>query len=191
VQAGSFPRALALATLSWEEVSKADLCALALALPEITSDYFWKHFRDHEVKLARVHAFAALMSPEQIGPMAGYEKVILGRSRSTKDSKERALYVDYRRGKVLLPSQIGERAARNRIKVVREALDFAEKAFTDQPLATIFTKLNPLLDPLKNALAVNPDAVVSALRSAMLSGSQEKLQSLLGELATIPHDNED
>jgi AbiV family abortive infection protein len=61
VDAGSFPRALALATLSWEELSKADLCALAIGLPEITPDYFWEHFRDHEGKLSRVHAFSSFL----------------------------------------------------------------------------------------------------------------------------------
>ena len=50
--AGSFPRALALATLSWEELSKADLCAMAMGLP-IPSDYFWENFRNHEGKLSR------------------------------------------------------------------------------------------------------------------------------------------
>src|SRR5689334_13010231 len=124
--AGRFPRALALATLSWEELSKADLCVLAIALPELEPDYFWKHFRNHEGKLARIHAFSGFLRPEPIRSVTEYAKKVKGLSKSTQDLKERALYVDYRRGRILLPSQIGETAVRKQIKTVREALAIAD-----------------------------------------------------------------
>lgn len=183
VDAGSFPRALALAILSWEELSKADLCALAIGLPEITPDYFWDHFRDHEDKLSRVHAFSFLLRPEPIGSMEEYAKKVKGQSKSTKGLKERGLYVDYRRGKILLPSQIGERAAREQIKIVREALAFADEAFSGEPIKVIFTKLN--VAGLENAMVSQPDAIAAALQEAMLSGSQEKLQSLIRKHESI------
>lgn len=111
-----FPRALALAALSSEEVSKARLCLLAIILPELTPDYFWDHFRNHAGKLARVQVFADLLQPEPVGPVDEHVKKVVGRSKSTQDLKERCLYVDYRRGKILLPSQVTERAARKEIK---------------------------------------------------------------------------
>jgi AbiV family abortive infection protein len=154
--AGRFPRALALATLSWEELSKADLCALAIGLPENTPDYFWERFRDHEGKLSRVHAFAAFLRPEPIGSVEEYAKRVKGLSKSTNDLKERGLYVDYRRGKMLLPSQIGERPARKQIKIVREALAFADKAFSGESTKVMFTQLN--VAGLKNATVAQPDA---------------------------------
>ena len=51
VESGSFPRAFALATLSWEELSKGQLCLLAVMLDEITPEDFWQRFRDHQGKL--------------------------------------------------------------------------------------------------------------------------------------------
>jgi AbiV family abortive infection protein len=183
VEAGRFPRALALATLSWEEVSKADLCALAIALPEITPDYFWEHFRNHEGKLSRVHAFANFLRPEPIGSVEEYARRVKGQSKSTQDLKERGLYVDYRRGKVLLPSQIGERAARKQIKIVREALAIANEAFSGESIRVMFTHLNNA--GLKNAIVAQPDAMAAALQEAILGGSQQKLQSLAREHETI------
>jgi AbiV family abortive infection protein len=187
VNSGSFPRALALATLSWEELSKADLCALAMVLPEITAEQFWSHFRDHEGKLIRVHALAGFMRPEPIGPISGYAKKIRGRSRSTQDLKERGLYIDYRQGKVLLPSQVTESAARKQIKNVREALAIADAAFSGESIEIMFTQLNPLLDPLRNAAVSQPEDVATALQEAIQGGSQEKLQVLIEDHRTNNH----
>jgi hypothetical protein len=83
-----------------------------------------------------------------------YAKRVKGQSKSTKDLKERGLYVDYRRGKILLPSQIGERAARKQIKIVREALAFADAAFSGEPIEEMFTQLN--VAGLKNAMVSQP-----------------------------------
>src|SRR6202012_4798324 len=105
---------------------KADLCATAMVLPGTTTpDYFWKHFRDHEGKLARVHAFASFIQPKLIGTAEDRAKRARALSKSTQDLKERSLYVDCRRGRILLPSQVTEKSARKQIKAVREALDFA------------------------------------------------------------------
>jgi AbiV family abortive infection protein len=146
--AGRFPRSLALATLSWEELSKADLCVIAMVLPEVTSDYFWENFRDHEGKLARVHAFEWV---------DGFKAL----SKSTQNLKERSLYVDFRRGKILLPTQVTEKAARKQIKAVREALDFAERAFSGESVRMMFTQLNP-------------NATAAALQEAIRDGNQQK-----------------
>jgi AbiV family abortive infection protein len=183
VDAGRFPRALALATLSWEEVSKADLCALAIMLPEITPDYFWEHFRNHEGKLSRVHAFAGFLRPESIGHMEEYAKKVKGQSKSTQDLKERGFYVDYRRGKVLLPGQIGEKAARKQIKIVRESLAVADAAFSGEPIGIMFTQLN--VAGFKNAIVAQPDGIAAALQEAIRGGSQQKLQSLAQDHESI------
>jgi AbiV family abortive infection protein len=186
--ASRFPRALALATLSWEELSKADLCALAMALPEVTPDYFWEHFRDHEGKLARVHAFAAFMQPKPIGPVEDWAERVKSLSKSTQGLKERSLYVDYRRRKILLPSQVTERAARKQIKAVREALDFADRAFSGEPITIMFTELNTIIGPLKNSVFIDPDATAAALQEAIRDGSQQKIQLLFNEHSAITDD---
>jgi AbiV family abortive infection protein len=186
--AGRFPRALALATLSWEELSKADLCALTMALPEVTHDYFWEHFRDHEGKLARVHAFAAFIQPEPIGSVEDWAERVKVLSKSTQDLKERSLYVAYRRRKILLPSQVTERAARKQIRAVREALNFADRAFSGESVEIIFTQLNTISGAFKNSMLVNPDATAAALQEAIRGGSQQKIQSLVNEHASITDD---
>jgi len=53
--------------------------------------------------------------------------------------------VDYRRGKILLPSQIGEMAARRQIKVVRDALSLAEAAFSADSLDEMSRRSMPWL----------------------------------------------
>jgi AbiV family abortive infection protein len=185
--AGSFPRALALAVLSWEELSKGQLCALATILPEITPEDFWERFRDHEGKLSRVHAFAAFMSSEPVGPVVEHATKVMGQSKSTADLKERGLYVDYRRGKILLPTQVGERAARKQIKTVREALAFADTAFSAASLDAMFAQADVLSGGLKNAMIAEPDATAAALQEALRGGSQADLQALVLRHATIPY----
>ena len=186
--AGRFPRALALATLSWEELSKADLCALTMVLPEVTPDYFWQHFRDHEGKLARVHAFAAFIQPKPIGSVKDWAAKVKGLSKSTQNLKERSLYVDFRRGKILQPSQVTEKAARKQIKAVREALDFADRAFSGESVGIMFSQVNTISGPLKNSMVADPDATAAALQEAIRGGSQQKLQSLADEHANISDD---
>jgi len=106
-------------------------------LPEITPEYFWENFRDHEGKLSRVHMLAAFLRPEPVGAVAEHVKQVVGLSKSEAKLKERGLYVDYRRGKILLPSEIGEMASRKRIKVVRDALAHAKTAFSVETLSVI------------------------------------------------------
>ena len=183
-----FPRALALATLSWEELSKADLCVPAAALTEITADYFWEHFRDHEGKLARVHAFGTFMQPKPLYPTEDWIRNINSMSKSSQNLKERSLYVDYRRGKILTPSQVTERVARKQIKAVREALIFAEKAFSEEPARMMFTELNSIAGPLKNSMIAEPDATAAALQEAIRDGSLARIQSLAAKYANVPDD---
>ena len=71
------------------------------------------------------------MQLEPVGPVAEHVRKVIGQSKSTEKLKERGLYVDYRRGKILLPSQIGEKAARKQIKIVREALAFSDSALSE------------------------------------------------------------
>ena len=132
-----------------------------MVLPEVTSDYFWENFRDHEGKLARVHAFAAFIQPKPIGSIEEWVDGFKALSKSTQNLKERSLYVDFRRGKILLPTQVTEKAARKQIKAVREALDFAERAFSGESVRMMFTQLNP-------------NATAAALQEAIRDGNQQK-----------------
>ena len=176
--AGRFPRAHALATLAHEEIGKAQLCLLALMLPEIRPEEFWDAFISHTGKLARVTAFGKLTSPESIGPVAEYVKIVKGQSSSAHRQKLRGLYVDYKRGRVLPPSQVSEKAARSQIRSAREALDLAELAFPLDHLDYAIAHLQGYVGLFRQAATVSPDALGAALQQA-LHGSQERLQALL------------
>jgi hypothetical protein len=80
---------------------------------------------------------------------------------------------------------VTEKAARKQIKAVREALDFADRAFSGESVTIMFTQLNALAGPLKNSMVVDPDATAAALQEAIRGGSQQNIQSLVNEHATI------
>jgi len=87
--------------------------------------------------------------------------------------------VDYRRGKILLPSQIGEMAARRQIKVVRDALSLAEAAFSADSLDENVAQVNAMVSGLRDEWLAEPDDLAAALQEAMRGGSQEKLQAMV------------
>jgi hypothetical protein len=77
-------------------------------------------------------------------------------------------------GKILLPSQISERVAWRQIKVVREALDFADAAFSVDSLEDMFAQTNTLFGGLKSAVVADPDATVAALQEALRAGRRNR-----------------
>ena len=54
---------------------------LAVVLAEVTCEYFWERFGDHEGKLSLVRAFAAFRQSEPVGPVAGHSKKVMGQLR--------------------------------------------------------------------------------------------------------------
>jgi hypothetical protein len=90
-----------------------------------------------------------------------------------------------RRGQIQLPSQISEAVARKQIKVVRQALAFADVAFSVDDPDEIFAQTNVLFGGLKNAMIVDPDATATAMREAVRGGSREQLQALVLRHAAI------
>jgi AbiV family abortive infection protein len=179
LRAGRYPRAHALATLSWEELSKGQLCMLAAVMPGIPAEDFWIRFRDHESKLSRVHMFADFMESVPVGPVADHAKKVISDARSVQNLKLRGLYVEYRRGKVLLPSQVGERAARRRLAAVRAALDQFAAVSDPAMLDEAFAQVHPLLEGPRLAVLAEPDAMAAALQTAIQGGPQDQLQALV------------
>jgi AbiV family abortive infection protein len=176
---GRFPRAHALATLAHEEIGKAQLCLLAVMLPEITPEEFWDAFKSHMGKLIRVTGFGRMTSAEPIGPVAEYAKIVKGQSSSAHTRKLRGLYVDYKSGRVLLPSQVKEKEAKNQIRSARKALALTEWAFPLDHLDWAIGQMSGLIGAIKEA-AKDQDALAAALQMA-LNGSHERLQELLSK----------
>lgn len=188
--AGRFPRAFSLAILAWEELSKGQLCILATLLDDITREEFWDRFRDHESKLGRVHAFASFMRPESIAPVAEHARAVMGQSKSTNNLKLRGFYVDYRRGKILLPTQIGETAARKKIKEIRRALVYANAAFSADSLDESIAQARVLVGSLKAAFHSDPDAMAAVLQQVLRGGSQDDLRVLLLGATDVPRNTD-
>lgn len=180
VEAGRFPRAHALATLALEELGKGHLCLLAVVWPEMPPEEFWDDFRDHKGKLARAYDFDAFRRPEPYGTMTQHESKKKKFSSSGQSRKLSGLYVDYRRGKILRPSQITERVAREHVKDVGHSLIFSYMRFS--PGESLVDTL--MASKAKKEILDRQDAafgarLAEALRQAVLGGSKECLQELL------------
>lgn len=170
-----YPRAYALATLALEEMSKAELCLCVMASLPMSPEQFWATFRSHEGKLFTIHYVVEYLRPGAIGSVPEHHKRVVGGSRSTQNQKERALYVDYRRGKVLAPGQIGQRAARAQIRAARKWIVDAEKFephVRNAAWALVSGAINKLLDS-------QLDAFRAALQAALRDGDLDPLVAMV------------
>ena len=131
-QCGSFPRAHALATLACEELGKGYLC-LAATLPDVTPEDFWRTFYSHTGKLRRTHWIVAFGQGDSAVTWREFERSVSGDSGSSHAVKLRGLYVDYRRGRVLRPTDISAKATHRMIGLARKSLAFAEEFAEDHP----------------------------------------------------------
>jgi AbiV family abortive infection protein len=173
-----YPRAYALATLAVEEMSKAELCLCAMVSPQMSPEKFWTTFRSHEGKLVTFHHIAEYLRPEAIGAVPDHYKRMVGGSRSTQNQKERALYVEYRRGKVLAPGEIGQRAARAQIRAARKWIADAEKFephVRNAAWALVSGAINELLDS-------QPDAFRAAFQAALRDGDWGPLAAMVTQM---------
>jgi AbiV family abortive infection protein len=188
---GRWPRACALATLGLEEMSKAQLCLLAATLGqlpgEMTPRDFWAGFSSHAQKLARSLAVATLTQDEPLSPFADQLELILADTRSASGQKLSALYVDYEDGQILLPIEVGESAATDTIGKLRQALAYADAAFTPEFFdPQVSTAVLGLVPQIEDAHAADPDALMSALQAAFRDGSFEALNGLITPPAYNP-----
>ena len=103
VDAGSHPRAHALATLALEEQSKGQMCVLAALLPEISPEHFWGDFRDHQSKLSMVHAYEVMTGSEPIESSGQWKTEAKGRSASSQAQKRSICRLQKRRNTAAQP----------------------------------------------------------------------------------------
>jgi AbiV family abortive infection protein len=180
VEAGRFPRAYALATLALEELGKGHLCLLAVVWPEIPPEEFWDDFRDHKGKLARAYDYDAFRRPEPYGTMTQHESKKKKFSSLGQSRKLNGLYVDYKRGKILRPSRITERIAREHVRDVGDSLIFSYIRFSpgESVIDTLMASKaqREILDTQDAAFG---ERLAEALRQAVLGGSKEHLRELL------------
>lgn len=130
-EAGSFPRAHALATLACEELGKEHQCLRALSLP-LSPGAFWDSFKRHREKLGHAHARFMLHSGETIRSPDLFNTRVREQTRLGHERKLRGLYVDYADGTLQLPGHITEQEARQLIHLAQEELDRDREEWTEQ-----------------------------------------------------------
>ena len=141
---------------------------------------FWRDFRDHEGKLARTYDYDAFRQLELYGTMTQHEGKREEFSSSGQSRKLSGLYVDYRRGKILRPSQITESIAREHVKDVGHSLIFAYMRFpSGESLVDTLMASKAQREILDKNDAAFGERLAEALRQAVLGGSKEHLRELL------------
>jgi AbiV family abortive infection protein len=123
MDAGSAPRAHALAVFAAEELGKAKLCMIAFAVPGgADAKVFWDEFYTHETKLLRELGVQDLLLQEGVASMMEAISRLPSESQATHKRRVRGLFVDYRDGAILLPDEVSEQEARQVINDVRASL---------------------------------------------------------------------
>ena len=167
--AGSYPRAHALATLAEEELGKACLCFLAgMMRGSMMPKIFWQRFYSHEGKLAAVRGLSGLLEEVPIDALALYAKRILATSATSHDQKMHGLYVDYEDGIVRQPSDIGEQEARELITAVRNRIP--SRNLSDSVVARLFNVAKALMGDdldLAELVAENADVAAAMVKDAV------------------------
>lgn len=128
-EAGSFPRAHALATLACEELGKESACLGAMWSVFTNPKRFWNSFSSHTEKLHHAQVYFILRSGE---PVVSHEVVnqrIRRESRSAHERKLRGLYVDYADDRLQLPSEITEDEARELIEQAQTELERSKSSW--------------------------------------------------------------
>ena len=129
-EAGSFPRAHALAALACEELGKEHQCLRALWLPPAPKA-FWDGFTRHTDKLSHTQTQFMLRSDEPLRSPDLFNSRVHELTRLAHQRKLRGLYVDYADGALQLPRHVTEQEAWRLIHLAQEQLD-RERAEWDQ-----------------------------------------------------------
>ena len=169
-QAGSFPRAHALATLACEELGKEHQCLRALSWP-LSPQAFWGSFKRHKDKLEHAHAQSMLHSDEPIRSPDLFNTRVREQTRFAHERKLRGLYVDYADGALQLPGHITEQEARQLIHLAQEELDRDREEWAEQvEKANWLSQFSPTgraiwIAWIYWAVYTHPEMTITALRA--------------------------
>jgi len=130
-EAGSFPRAHALAALACEELGKEHQCLRALWLPPAPKA-FWDGFTRHTDKLTHTQTQFILRSDEPLQSPDRFNTRVHELARLAHKRKLRGLYVDYADGALQLPRHVTEQEAWRLIHLAQEQLDLEREDWDRQ-----------------------------------------------------------
>ncbi|MFC8201752.1 AbiV family abortive infection protein [Streptomyces sp. NPDC057298] len=178
LDAKQWPKAFSFAALGLEEVGKAALCMMMLAMPPaVREDFrsdFEKAFTSHQVKAEFAHLVLGMVADAVPASLQQMLADVVVSARRTNAVKFSGLYVDYTdTGTLLLPDTVNESDARLMVTTATDALaasSFAESAVADPDVFLDF------LDQWQNAVdfdalgryfeATPEDELLTQLRTA-------------------------
>lgn len=172
--AGSWPRAHALAVLALEETGKAGICVQAMGpLNQRTPEEFWKAFKSHEEKLEIARGVLEVLIREPAGPVVETYERLHKASKSDHVRKMGGLYVNYENGRIAVPGGITAIEALTMIADTQLVLDFHMQAWGDpeaparlvERLAEAGTDLETFMDRVREGLNANPEATLRLARN--------------------------
>lgn len=155
VDASRWAAAHSFATLGMEEMGKAFVCGIAIVAPVVVTDGlpFWRMLRSHEGKLFVAHTLLALIEAERPAPSDDeFVEGVVSAATLDNAAKFNSLYVDYRDGKVVLPSTVDEAGARLMVAQLGKLLDEAGVAFSAGNLRDLVTAEGDDLVALTNIM---------------------------------------
>jgi AbiV family abortive infection protein len=127
-EAGSWPRAHALATLAFEELAKSHLCIVTFVLGGEDAEPFRKAFQEHASKLMYALAFDGLSQYDAVDGVREFGARAKSEALRTHQRRLRGMYVDYENGQVQRPSQVTEGMAWELITAVERSLAVSQRA---------------------------------------------------------------
>lgn len=178
--AGNVPLALSNATLGFEELGKANLCATALAMPPDVragfADDFGKTFGDHVAKAGLVHfGFRAFVSPQAPPTVETLIEEVGEAALATHAAKMRGQYVDVDdNGVVHEPMEIDRLDAEVMVGLLGRMLEKQSQlelfALADPAdVVMVYQQVwdSPFTDVLQREANADPDAFIAEVRAAM------------------------
>ena len=167
--AGSWPRAHALAVLALEETGKAGICVQAMApLEQRAPEAFWKAFKSHEDKLEIARGVLEILIREPVGPIVETFERLGHAAKSGHVRKMGGLYVGYDNGRIATPDDISATEAQTMIADAQLVLDFHMQAWGDadaparvvERLAESGVDLGQFMVMFREAMEVDADTAV-------------------------------
>lgn len=171
--AGSWPRAHALAVLALEETGKAGICVQSMPpFGQRTAREFWKAFNSHESKLEVARGVLEFLIRDSTRPVIEMYERLTVVSKTDHVRKMGGLYVDYNNGRITTPAEITPTEAETMISDAQLTLDFHMQVWGDaqaparivERLAEARADMAAFMAALHTAMDDEPEAALRRAR---------------------------
>jgi AbiV family abortive infection protein len=186
--AGRWPLVHAIATLGFEEIGKSQLCLIFMIAPAPVRESidFWASFRGHLPKIGLAHMLHTMLAsanpiPTQLpAALDALDQV----ARADNAAKFRGLYVDFKDGSVLQPTDVLEESARLMVTNARTCLAYT-KVLHEAALEPAFAQfireyqaaLEGCAEEISAAINADPETFLRTVREASTSAMEGLMPS--------------